>query len=292
MDSDDELDLSTLRSNIQQCGAALQCVLEHLAKQTGWTFSVLMGGPDPLSPEGENIIMSLHVGKTKGSQDFADLYSNFDREVVEAYDEFLSKVFNDDMDGTVAEEEPEPGCNGEGVGQDDLDAKDENNVDVSDVTQVTTGLATPPTASLERLPSTHLATLAALAALASSPPTACLATPSTHLATPPSVHLATPLSVHLATPLSAHLATQSMNPVQLKSSLLPAHIATLPSAHLATLLSTHLATRAQDVTASDGLSTTMQGIQTPFMDLFGNNLASFDTGMGFDTLWSDPFEIS
>ncbi|KIK72173.1 hypothetical protein PAXRUDRAFT_22307 [Paxillus rubicundulus Ve08.2h10] len=157
-----------------------------------------MGGPDPLSPEGENIITSLHVGKTKGGQDFADLYSNFDREVVEAYDEFLSKVFNDNMDGTVAKEEPEPDCNGEGVGQDDLDAKDENNVElgggtreqrdeeeveqwpnspstsysVSDVTQVTTGLATPPPAPLERLPSTHLATLAALA---SSPPTACLA---------------------------------------------------------------------------------------------------------------------
>lgn len=46
-------------SNVQQCGAALQRVLEHLAKQTGWKFSVLMGGPDPVDPEGANIITRL-----------------------------------------------------------------------------------------------------------------------------------------------------------------------------------------------------------------------------------------
>ncbi|KAG6373789.1 hypothetical protein JVT61DRAFT_5934 [Boletus reticuloceps] len=96
-------------SNIQQCGPALQRVLEHLVKQTGWRFSVLMGGPDPLDPEGRNVITgssdalesseflmwngSLHTGKTKEGHDFADMYPNFDTEVVDAFGEFLGHVF-------------------------------------------------------------------------------------------------------------------------------------------------------------------------------------------------------
>lgn len=42
--------------NIEQCGPALQRVLKHLNSQTGWHFSVLMGGPDPLDPLGDNMI--------------------------------------------------------------------------------------------------------------------------------------------------------------------------------------------------------------------------------------------
>lgn len=50
-------DASLLDSNVQQCGAALQRILEHLSAQTnGWSFTVLMGGPDPLDPKGGNII--------------------------------------------------------------------------------------------------------------------------------------------------------------------------------------------------------------------------------------------
>ena len=200
---------------------------------------------------------------------------------------------NDNVDGRETNEVPELGHNGEGVGKDDSDAegeddvklgggtrerRDEREVDqqpnspsmssysTSDATQVTTGLATPPPGPLERPPLTHLATLT-------------------------TTHLAKPLSTHLATLLSAYLATQSMDPVQHKPSLPTTHLATPPSIHHATLPSAHLATRAQDDTIPNDLGApTTQGIQTPFMDLLGNDLASFGTDMGFDT-WGDQFAI-
>ncbi|KAG6370582.1 hypothetical protein JVT61DRAFT_11379 [Boletus reticuloceps] len=87
-------DPDLLQGNIQRCSAALQQVLEHLEIQTRWKFSVLMGGPDPMDPEGTNIIASLHVGKTKGDKDFAGVYAGFDTTVIEAYGEFLAEVFS------------------------------------------------------------------------------------------------------------------------------------------------------------------------------------------------------
>ena len=50
------LTLHSSNSNIQQCGGALQQILHHLGKQTGWKFTMLMGGPDPLDPDIGNII--------------------------------------------------------------------------------------------------------------------------------------------------------------------------------------------------------------------------------------------
>lgn len=207
---------------------------------------------------------------------------------------------DNNADGKEAEEGHELGYDGEGVEQDESDAKGENNIKLgggtrerrdeeveqqptsystSDAIQVTAGVATPPPAPLERLPSTHLATPPSMrpailpAALALSPPTDHIATPPAHLATPPSTHLATPPSAHLATPPSVHLPAQSTNFVRLES--------LSPTAYLAT--------HAQDDTTYSGLGA-MQGIQTPFMDLTGNDLVSFGAGTGFDT-WSDPFGI-
>ncbi|KAG6375208.1 hypothetical protein JVT61DRAFT_3420 [Boletus reticuloceps] len=307
-----------------------------------------MGGPDPFSPGDENTITSLHVGKTKDGHDFADLYSNFDGEVVEAYGQFLSKVFDNagsrsrkwpsgqpgsesgdgingmenNTNGKEAEEEPEIGCDGEGVRQDDLDAEGEDDIELGEGTrerrdgeeveqqpnspstssysashaiQATTGFATPLPAHLRvaTSPSTHLATLPA--ALASPLQTTHIATPPTHLATPPA-HLATqstnPTSAlptaNFATPPTSHLATPPS--MLLATRAQPtADLATPPTSHLATPPSTLLATRAQDVTGSSDLGApTMQDIQTFFVDLLGNDLTSFGTGAGFD-LWGDQF---
>ncbi|KAG6373723.1 hypothetical protein JVT61DRAFT_5859 [Boletus reticuloceps] len=273
-----------------------------------------MGGPDPLSPGDENTITSLHIGKTKDGHDFANLYSNFDGEVVEAYGQFLSKVFDNagsrsrkwpsgqpgsksgdgingmenNTNGKEAEEEPEIGCDREGVRQDDLDAEGEDDIELGEGTrerrdgeeveqwpdspstssysashaiQATTGFATPLPAHLRvaTLPSTHLATLPA--ALASPLRTAHIATPPAHLATQPSAHLATqstnPTSAlptaDLATPPTSHLATCAQ---------LTADLATPPTSHLATPPSTLLATRAQDVTgSSDFGAPSMQDVQ-------------------------------
>ncbi|KAG9316950.1 hypothetical protein JVU11DRAFT_3036 [Chiua virens] len=86
------IDRIVLRSNIQQCGPALQRVINHLGEKTGWKFTVLMGGPDPLDPQGGNIITTLHARKTKEGLDFVEVYPKFDSEVVDAFGEFLSHV--------------------------------------------------------------------------------------------------------------------------------------------------------------------------------------------------------
>ncbi|KAG6379553.1 hypothetical protein JVT61DRAFT_10052 [Boletus reticuloceps] len=70
----------------------------------GWNFTVLMGDPDPLDPEGGNLITSLHVGQTKDGQDFANMYPNFDTEVVQAYGEYLAEVFNNESAGDLKSE--------------------------------------------------------------------------------------------------------------------------------------------------------------------------------------------
>jgi len=45
-----------LFSNIQQCAPALQQILTHFSRKTGWSFSILMGGPDPTDPEGQCVV--------------------------------------------------------------------------------------------------------------------------------------------------------------------------------------------------------------------------------------------
>ena len=45
--------INFLFSNIQQCVPALQQILTHLSRKTGWMFSVLMGGLDPTDPDGK-----------------------------------------------------------------------------------------------------------------------------------------------------------------------------------------------------------------------------------------------
>ena len=40
-----------LPSNIQQCGQVLKDILIHLSCKTGWSFSILMGGPNPTDPQ-------------------------------------------------------------------------------------------------------------------------------------------------------------------------------------------------------------------------------------------------
>ncbi|KAF8125739.1 hypothetical protein EV363DRAFT_1076602, partial [Boletus edulis] len=67
----------------------LQRILRHLGNQTGLKFTVLMGGLDPLDPDGGKFVASIHTGKTSDGDDFADAYPKFESEVVEAFGEFL-----------------------------------------------------------------------------------------------------------------------------------------------------------------------------------------------------------
>ncbi|KAG6371365.1 hypothetical protein JVT61DRAFT_9573 [Boletus reticuloceps] len=93
-DDREELDPLDICRNIQEVGSTLHHVLEHLAKKTGWSFSVIMGGPDPTSQAEEgNHITSLHIGTNLQGQDFSDAYDKYDNDFVEAYGEFLNDVY-------------------------------------------------------------------------------------------------------------------------------------------------------------------------------------------------------
>ncbi|KAG2338700.1 hypothetical protein BDR05DRAFT_951759 [Suillus weaverae] len=64
----------------------------ELHKATGWTFSVLLGGPDP-SNEGAIDVSSLHVGSTKLGNRFNQVFAKFNDNVMVPYYEFVSHVF-------------------------------------------------------------------------------------------------------------------------------------------------------------------------------------------------------
>ncbi|KAF8415324.1 hypothetical protein L210DRAFT_3768454 [Boletus edulis BED1] len=134
-DDDDELDPLDIRRNIQEVGSTLHRVLEHLAKKTGWSFSVIMGGPDPTSLADEgNHITSLHIGTNLQGQDFSDAYDKYDTVFVEAYGEFLNAVYaarresmeadptTGTTDDTVSDEDV--GATADGEGDQRLDTMD------------------------------------------------------------------------------------------------------------------------------------------------------------------------
>ncbi|KAG2109146.1 hypothetical protein DEU56DRAFT_762468 [Suillus clintonianus] len=64
----------------------------ELHEATGWTFSVLLGGPDP-SNGGAIDVSSLHVGSTKLGNRFNHAFSKFNDNVMLPYYEFVSHVF-------------------------------------------------------------------------------------------------------------------------------------------------------------------------------------------------------
>ncbi|KAF8131971.1 hypothetical protein EV363DRAFT_1079593, partial [Boletus edulis] len=80
-------------ANIRELGPTLIRLLEYLAKKTAWSFSLVMGGPDPISPEEGNQITSIHVGTNELGQDFSDAYDKYDSVFVEAFGEFLKSVY-------------------------------------------------------------------------------------------------------------------------------------------------------------------------------------------------------
>ncbi|KAG6810165.1 hypothetical protein H0H92_013029 [Tricholoma furcatifolium] len=67
-------------------------VLHGLRQRTGWSFSVLMGGPDP-SIRGEINVASFHVGENGAGLEFGKAVANFDRDFMEPYTEFLVGVY-------------------------------------------------------------------------------------------------------------------------------------------------------------------------------------------------------
>ncbi|KAI6100665.1 hypothetical protein EV401DRAFT_1894504 [Pisolithus croceorrhizus] len=157
-DEDDSIiDPKICQLNIEQCGPALQHILEYMATKTGWAFSVIMGGPDPLDAQGECIVTrrvvffyGLHVGENKLGYNFAQAYSRFDGEVVQAYTEFLDDTFGRacEVSNPHRNADESESNNGEGGGDSEGDENDEDypsNAATNTYTASVGAVATPST---------------------------------------------------------------------------------------------------------------------------------------------------
>ncbi|KAI6120378.1 hypothetical protein EDD17DRAFT_1505240 [Pisolithus thermaeus] len=115
-DEDDSIiDPKNRQLNIKQCGPALQHILEYMVTKTGWAFSVIMGGPDPLDAQGECIITR-------------QAYSRFDGEVVQVYTEFLDDTFRRACEVSNPHQNADESESNNGEGGSDLEG-DENDED-------------------------------------------------------------------------------------------------------------------------------------------------------------------
>ncbi|KAI6041779.1 hypothetical protein EDC04DRAFT_2892661 [Pisolithus marmoratus] len=217
IDNEDDsiINLKVCWLNIEQCGPALQHILEYMVTKTGWAFSVIMGSPDPLDVQGKCIVTSLHVGENKLRYNFVQAYSRFDGEVVQAYMEFLDDTFRHagcPAHGDETTDNPDAGKSesnsGEGAGDLEGDEDDEDHP-----SNVILGTYTPPMEAVATFSTdivTNLASIATPLVNAISPnvatcPNASNSVP-TPIAMPPNVTLITtydPTSACVATPTIA-----------------------------------------------------------------------------------------
>ncbi|KAG1743571.1 uncharacterized protein EDB91DRAFT_1080976 [Suillus paluster] len=66
----------------------------ELHDATGWTFSILLAGPDPMNA-GKLNVSSLHIGTTTAGSQFNHIFPNFKERIMVPYFEFASWVFPD-----------------------------------------------------------------------------------------------------------------------------------------------------------------------------------------------------
>jgi hypothetical protein len=80
--------------NIEKLPNVLADIFSGLAKQTGWAFSVLMGGPSP-GMGGKIQVESFHVGQTAMGNTFNLAYSDFNERIMKPYAEFAKHAFRE-----------------------------------------------------------------------------------------------------------------------------------------------------------------------------------------------------
>ncbi|KAG6822694.1 hypothetical protein H0H92_012920, partial [Tricholoma furcatifolium] len=117
-------------------------VLEGLAKKTGWYYTVLMGGPNP-GENGNISVASLHVGENSNGASFSQAHTNFERNYMEPYAQFLTSAFTRAIRGL-----PMTG------GITKLgDEQEERNVNPSTVLAAPTNASSTPATPVEATPS-------------------------------------------------------------------------------------------------------------------------------------------
>ncbi|KAG6914684.1 hypothetical protein DXG01_015945 [Tephrocybe rancida] len=94
MDKPDELPCpEEIINNLDDLPAFMGRFLEWLQSTTGWSFSCLMGGPDPDLPGGDIRVCSYHVGEAPGHKDFMKFYADFGTSVMGPFTKFVNTVY-------------------------------------------------------------------------------------------------------------------------------------------------------------------------------------------------------
>ncbi|KAG2006694.1 hypothetical protein CC2G_014450 [Coprinopsis cinerea AmutBmut pab1-1] len=79
--------------HINALDTIFQGLLPVLAKKTGWSFSVICGGPDPMKTNGEIRTRSYHEGRSPEGLSFSKVHPTYESSYVNPYSAFLHMIY-------------------------------------------------------------------------------------------------------------------------------------------------------------------------------------------------------
>ncbi|KAH7909549.1 hypothetical protein BJ138DRAFT_1114870 [Hygrophoropsis aurantiaca] len=85
-----------IQKSIDVMPTALGKILMDLHELTGWSYTVLAGGPDP-SNEGRLRSLTVHVGNNEAGKDFGSALVGFKEKIVKPFDMFLRTTYPTDI---------------------------------------------------------------------------------------------------------------------------------------------------------------------------------------------------
>ncbi|KAG6828013.1 hypothetical protein H0H92_009673 [Tricholoma furcatifolium] len=81
---------------IEDLPSFLHQVFKGLNARSGWSFSVLMGGPDPANG-GDINVASYHIGFNGAGRSFSEASTSFERDYMAPYTDFLCQVYSPEV---------------------------------------------------------------------------------------------------------------------------------------------------------------------------------------------------
>lgn len=72
---------------------AIEGFFKEIGMRTGWSFTVLAGGPEPSHPDGKIRTLAIHVGVDRFNQQFSKAHVKFYDSCVVPFAAFLENVY-------------------------------------------------------------------------------------------------------------------------------------------------------------------------------------------------------
>ncbi len=83
----------TLFSALVTLPAAMDAFFKEMGMRTGWSFTVLAGGPEPSHADGKIRTLALHVGVDRFDQQFSKAHEKFSDNCIAPFAAFLENVY-------------------------------------------------------------------------------------------------------------------------------------------------------------------------------------------------------